>query len=215
MTNDHRMSALSMSIDQQTRAPDSKINVGGLSIRKSNGKGAYGAEVGGLLYQNGGTYSWDMNDPRTGIELHDNIYQCMAADIYAPGQKLGVRRDQGRMYEDDVRSGVQTLARWLDNQFGYQLYRCTSSDQKKSHVVVITVDPEFVVDPETGTTAKEMQLDRNIRALRGQTRSTLKQLIRENGDDARESLKERVACLIDECPVETPIRQLALSVDAA
>ena len=170
-----RLSALRLSFDPQTRDPETRRNIGGLSIRKSNGKGAYGEIVGDLLYRNGGTYSWNMNDPRTGIELHDNIYQCMAADVYAPQQKLGARRDAGVEYEHDIRSGVQSFVKWYDEQFGYALYRCTSNDQKKSHVVVITVDPEFVVDPETGTTAKEMQLDRNIRALRGQTRSPLKQ----------------------------------------
>lgn len=212
MTKEY-VNALAVSFEQQRRHQDTRVNVGGLAIRKSNGKGAYGAEVGTLLYRNGGTYRWDMDDSRKGIEIHDSIYQCMAADIYAEGQKLGIRRDIGKEYEEDVRSGVQTIARWLDVQFGYQLYRCTSSDRRKNQVIIITVDPDLIVDPDTGLTAKDMQLERNIRTLRGQTQSTLKQLVRESGDPAKDMLKHRIACLIDECEVEPPIRQAALSLD--
>jgi hypothetical protein len=212
MSKDY-INALGLSFERQRRHEDTRINVGGLAINKSNGKGAYGADVGEFIYANNGTYRWNMDDARRGSEIHDNIYQCMAADMYCTSSaRLGIRRDVGLQREEDVRSGVQSLARWYDIQFGYQLYRCTSSDRRKNQVIVITVDPDLIVDADTGLKAKDMQLERNIRALSGQTRSTLKQLVRESGDPAKAMLKHKIACLIDECEVDPPMRQIALEL---
>ena len=211
MSENDRVNALGLSVESQQRSPKDRRNIGGLAIRKTNGKGAYGAIVGELLYQHGGTYQWDMDHPMTGTALHDNIYQCMAADVYAPSAKIGIRRDIGCEYEGDIRSGVQSLSRWLDEHFGYPLYRCISRD-KKNQVSVITVDPDFIVDDATGQTAREAQLIRNKEALRGQAISTLKHLSRSGDENAKAMLKLTIESLIDDATIEPPRRQLAIEL---
>jgi hypothetical protein len=192
MTNDDRISALSLAVENQTRDPETRENIGGLMIKKSNGKGAYGADVSDFLWNHNGTYVWDIDDMRYGLEVYDNIYQAIAAEIHAPGAKAGVRRDIGREYEADIRSGFQTLKKWLDEQWGVPLYRCKTPDSK-NQVSVITVHPDFVVDPNTGETAKESQRRRDKNALLGQTRSTLKQMMRDDGEQVRQALGDELA----------------------
>jgi hypothetical protein len=187
MTNDDRISALSLSTENQVRDRESRENIGGLVIKKSNGKGAYGAEVGDFLWRNNGTFVWDMDDMSRGIEVYDNIHQAIAAEIHAPGAKAGLRRDIGRDYEADVRSGIKNLAKWLDEQFGIPIYRCKTPGSK-NQITVITIHPDFVVDPDTGTTAKDSQRKRDKDALLGQTKSTLKRMIRDDGEAVREAI---------------------------
>ena len=205
MTNDDRVAALKLAGEPQKR-DKSRHNIGGLSIEKTNGKGAYGELVTQLLWANNGTYRWDRNDPANGTDSFDNIYQAMAADAYAPGGRQRDRIQISAEYEADMRSGVASAARWLDEQFGIPVYRCKEAGSGNL-VTTITVHPDYVVDPVDGTTAKEAQRERDKKALGGQARATLKRLIRDEGDAVRDILKDEVLLALNE-PVPAPKRRM-------
>jgi len=205
MTNDDRIAALALAGEPQKRDKTHE-NIGGLSIKKSNGKGAYGEIVTQLLWANNGTYHWDRDDPVNGSGAFDNIYQAMAADIYAPNRRQRDRIQVSEEYESDIRSGISSAARWLDEQFGIPIYRCKESGSGNL-VTTITVHPDYVVDQVDGTTAKEAQRERDKKALGGQARATLKRLIRDEGDAVRDILKDEVLLALNE-PVPAPKRRM-------
>ena len=148
-----------------------------------------------------------MEDPRNGADLFDNIYQFAAAEIHAPGAKMSIRRDIAIEYEKDVRSGMKSLAGWLDKQFGIPLYRCKAADSK-NQVTTITIYPDFVVDQVTGETAKEAQRGRDKKALTGQVRSALKRMARDEGDHVREIFKANLIETVENCEIPVPVRTI-------
>lgn len=193
MTLNDRVAALSLAKEPQKRDGKGGENIGGLAINKKNGSGAYGEAVAGLLLRNNGVYSWDMNDPINGISSFDNIHQAMAADIYAPGGSLKERVLAGEEYESDVRSGIGTLSRWLDDQFGVPLFRCKKPGYGNK-VAVVTVNPDVVVDEDTGKTAAELQYERDKDTVRGQVKAAYKRIGRQFGETtAAMALREAVS----------------------
>jgi hypothetical protein len=208
MTNDDRISVLSLAkeVPVLVEDPDTgkKKNFGGLGYDKKGSKGPYGADVSDLLERGNGTYRWDMDCPRNGLEQFDNIHQAMAADAYAPGGRQKDRMLTGDDRENDIRSGVKTLAKWLDEVWGVTLYRCTSPDRRKNQVVVITIHPDLIVDPATGATAMEYQRQRDEKAVDGQIRAALRRQARIEGARIRETFRLKVDEMIDTFEVENP-----------
>lgn len=208
MTNDDRLSVLSLAKELPVLAEDpdtgKKKNFGGLGYKKNGDKGPYGTDVSDLLYRYNGTYHWDMDDPKNGLEQFDNIYQAMAADAYAPGGRQKDRMLTGDEREDDMRSGVKTLAKWLDDLWGATLYRCTSPDRLKNQVVVITVHPDLIVDSATGSTAMEYQRKRDEKAVSGQITAALRRQARMEGDRVREAFQLKVDEMINKFELEAP-----------
>jgi hypothetical protein len=135
-----------------------------------------------------------MDSLDNGLDVHDTIYQAMAAAIRAPGARRKERTRYGDLYEADARSGCQSLARWLDDQYGIPLYRCKTPGSK-NQVIVITVHPDYVVNPDTGETAKDIQRKRDKDSLIGQTKSTLKRMIRDDGETVRQVLGQELYAL--------------------
>jgi hypothetical protein len=161
-------------------------------INKSNGGGAYGADVAKALWERNGTFTWLPSDPQNGEDLHDNIYQALAAAIHAPGGSRKEKTRCGDLHEAEARSGTQSLSKWLDEQWGVPLYRCTNKSTGNL-VVAITVHPDLVVNSATGEMAKDQQRRRDLEALKGQARSTLKRMIRDEGEDIRDKLAADMA----------------------
>lgn len=157
-------------------------NIGGLQIKKANGKSAYGAAVANLLWHNNGTYVWDRSDPLNGAGSFRNIYQLMAADHYTPGGDLRERLEASQMYENDMRAGISDLVKFLDKKYGIPLYRCTTNESGNK-VVIITVHPDTVVDDITGDTAKAVQRRRDKKAIHGQARASIHRLSRDHGEN--------------------------------
>lgn len=190
LTNNDRNSAISLATEPQSRDPESKLNVGGLAIKKTDGTGAYGADVAAYLWSKNGTIVWDIDDPINGSGCYENIYQLIAADIYAPGANQRTRIEVSGEQESTVRSGVTSLAKWLDQQWELPMFRSKGASSG-NRITVITVHPDFVIDEHTGLTAMESQRQRDRKAIEGQTKAAFRRLGREEGEDAaRVSLYE-------------------------
>ena len=208
MTNSQILRVLDLASEAPSISEDpltgKKKNFGGLGYKKTGDKGPYGADVGDLLRRNNGTYHWDMDDPLNGSEQYDNIYQAMGADIYAPGARQKDRMLTGDEREDDVRSGVKTLSKWLDEVHGVTLYRSTSLNNRKNQVVIVTIIPDLVVDEETGISAMEHQRMRDEKAIEGQLTAALRRQARLEGDRVREIFRLTVDRVIDNFEPTTP-----------
>jgi len=183
MTNDDRVAGLELALEPQDRkgSPE-KINVGGLVIRKTDGSNAYGADAANLLLRNNGTLVWDRDDVMSGSDVFNNIYEYAAAEIHVPNQNhIRDRVAAAEDYVKDVRAGFQTLAGWLDTQFGVPLYRCTGPGSGNK-VIAITVNPDFVVNADTGETASEIQVKKDTKAISGNLDAAFRRLGRERGE---------------------------------
>jgi len=213
MTNDERVSALDLAQAPQDRKksrdnPDG-VNFGGASFKKADGRAGYASEVAAILYKNNGVYTWDVRDPLNGCDVFNNIYERMAADIHAPGASLRVRMEAAQAYEHEARSGLTTVAGWLLDQFNIPLYRTVSEEVGfKNKISIITVNPDLVVRSD-GTTASQIQVQRDTKAIAGQVQASLARIGREKGvDRAREILADIVNGVISESSLPAPRRDL-------
>lgn len=157
-------------------------NVGGLRYRRQDGREPNGAIVAEHLLSIGGTMYWDVTDSATGKGVFDNLYQMMAADIFAPGGTVRERVEASQEHENDVRTGVSTLAKWMYDQFGAILYR-TKLPDTGNLMRCITVDPEHVANPATGETAASLYEEQAIKGLKGQAAASLRKLAAIKGED--------------------------------
>jgi hypothetical protein len=184
MTKEDRKTVLALALEKQTRN-ENGINIGGLWLKKKDGGDAYGFEVALLLNHTArqGTYMWDMDDPTTGLGVFNNIYEAMAADIHAPDGTLRVRMEKAQDHGAEVRSGVATLANWLQEMWGIPLFRCQRA-KSGNKVTCITVDPNVIVDEVTKRTAAESQRERDTQVLAGQTQAAYNRIGRQFGETA-------------------------------
>ena len=181
-------------------------NRGGLCIEKVNGGQGFGTEVGGLLYDRDGTIEWNIHDSLNGLNSFNNIHQYIAAEIRARGGNLRTRITASEAYEHEARSGINSLAKWLDDMWGIPLYRCTTPESG-NRIVTITIDPEYVVNHDTGETAQTIQKARDIRAIDGQTMASALRLARIEGKDiARTALMDAVNSGLESFTVPEPRR---------
>lgn len=201
MTNDDRVAGLGTALEPQDRKNDSKVNIGGLMINRKDGRKGYGAEVAEVLLSSNGTYVWDLDDPQNGSGIFDSIYEKLAADIHAPMGSVRTRVEVAQERAHEARAGITALAKWLDEQWGIPLYRCNPSGTGKK-ITVVTINPDFVVNEDTGETASELQQVRDRKAVAGQLNSSFKRLGRERGEAyARGVLEEAVrGVLADSLP---------------
>ncbi len=204
MTHDDRIAALSLSTEPRRLNLETRVNVGGLAIRKANGREAYGKDVGDFLWKLNGTYTWDPHSNANGLGVFDNIYQALAADIWEPNGTMRERIQASEERENDARSGVASLARWLSEEFGLPLYRCKAPGYGNL-VGTITIRPDFIVDEATGKTAAEAQFSSDKAALGGQAKAAVRRAIHDGGDVAIEALKQTLLEAIME-PVPPPRR---------
>jgi|PlaIllAssembly_1097288.scaffolds.fasta_scaffold08811_2 hypothetical protein len=205
MTNDDRIAALALATEPQKRDPESRINIGGLAIRKSNGREAYGKDVGDFLWSRNGTFCWDPRDERSGLGVFDNIYQALAAEIWAAGGSIRDRIQVSAEREADARSGVASLSKWLNDEWGVPLYRCKAGGFGNL-VGIITVHPHLVINEATGETAAQAQAAADRDALKGQARAAVRRVSRDGGEAAVAELRQEVVAAI-EAPVPEPRRK--------
>jgi hypothetical protein len=176
----------------RTDKSGSRLNVGGLYYKRQDGREPNGAIVADYLLSIGGTLYWDVEDPVNGKGTFDNIYQLMAAAIFAPGGTVRERVEASQEHENDVRTGVSTLAKWMYDQFGAILYR-TKLPNSGNLMRCITVDPEKVCNPDTGETASQLYEQQATKGLKGQAAASLKKLAVIKGEDqARLQILEMV-----------------------
>lgn len=203
------MTILHIATDPQSRASEDRMNYGGLSFNKSDGNAAYGAEVASLMIRNNGTITWDMHDQLVGKGVHPNIYHYMAAVVHAEGASLRDQVMAGNEYAQCMRSGTNTLVKWMDVHFNIPLFRLTMPDAggrkgSGNNVTCITIYPDLIINEETGTTALEIQISRDTKATRGQAAAAYrrgarlvgtektKQMLSEAIEDAEEKVKEEL-----------------------
>jgi hypothetical protein len=192
MTAEDCKTALALALEKQTREGRGGPSNGGLRIKKQDGGNGFGYDVAQLLDDNGGTVMWDMEDPMNGVKVFNTIYEFMAAEIHAPGQDLRARVEAAQEYAHEVRSGVTTLANWLEEMWGIPLFRCQRA-RSGNKVTCITVDPYVVVDEATGLTASESQRKRDRAALEGVTNAAYKRIGRQFGElEAAQALRSAV-----------------------
>lgn len=151
---------------------------GGIARNMSSGASAYGAAAASVLLRNNGSFIWDMDDPINGEDLYDSIFEYMAAEAYAPGGKTKHRIAAAKDFANNMRTGVKTLADWLDAKYEYPLFRCTSSGT--SLITAITGFPDEVIDSITGITAIQSQMARDTKLMEGHVKSSVKRLSRVN-----------------------------------
>lgn len=186
METQDRIFGLESALSPQSRKrsdenPDG-VNIGGLVIKRHDGRDGYGAEVASILAARNGTVEWNREDPINGIASFDNIYQYIAAEIHAPAGTLRERINVSGEREHEARSGVTTLAKWLDDQFGMPLFRCVTPNSGNK-VVTVTVQPDYVVNPDTGETAMQSQINRDRKAVAGQIEASFLRLGRAKGPE--------------------------------
>jgi len=209
MTHDDKIAALDLATEpaNKTRGTNNPegINLGGLTRNRMDGRDGYGSEVAALLTANNGTYRWDMNDPIVGKRdgMFSNIYEAMAADIHAPNGSLRHKMEAAEYRAHEARSGVSSLAKWLEEHYGVPLYRCTSAGTG-NHVVVITANPDLVVDEVTGQTAIELQTKKDESAVLGQMGAAYRRLGRERGELFAKDVIVKAAAKVVNQPLPIP-----------
>lgn len=164
-----------LGLAQEYRAQD-----GGLALHKANDLPAFGSEVARVMYAGDGTYRLDMTDPLVADGSISNIYEQMAADTFAPNGNMLARINAAKDYTAQLRSGVVSLAAWLDKNYELALYRVVHAGSGNK-VGTLTIDPDLVIDEVTGMTAREGQLNRDRKALRGQLGAAYKRQARAVG----------------------------------
>lgn len=170
-----RLVAAELSMEPHDRRKEDHLNRGGLAIHKANGKEACGALAGALLVRNDGTYSWDVDHPTEGMAVFDNIFQRAAADIYKPGGLIKERIEVGKEYENELRRGFNQFDTWILKQFGVPLFRVVTKESKNK-ISILTVRPDLVIDEDSGMTAAEAQLEREMKRSRGQAAASFKKI---------------------------------------
>jgi hypothetical protein len=214
MTLESSRNALSEALGKQQRAGKGGPNIGGLGINKRDGSSGYGWDVAKLLLKRNGTFHWDLDDPKNGVDVFDSIYEYMAAEIHAPQASTRIRVEAAQEYAHEVRSGITTLAKWLEEQYGVPLFRCQCAGAGNK-VTTITVDPDVVVDQSTGITASESQKRRDRKGLEGATRAAYTRIGRQFGElEAGKALKDAVDSALSQ-PLPVPrMKQLEGQGDA-
>lgn len=208
MTRENRKTALSLALQKQQRAGKGGPNIGGLRMKKRDGSSGFGWDVAQLLEARNGTVQWDLNDPKNGVDVFDTIYEYMAAEIHAPQATTRIRVEAAQEYAHEVRSGVTTLANWLEDQWGIPLFRCQCAGAGNK-VTAITVDPYVVVDESTGMTASESQKRRDRKSLEGVTRAAYTRIGRQFGElEASGALRDAVESALSQRLPEPRMKQL-------
>lgn len=205
MNSEQRVGMVYLALEDQKRDGKGGRNIGGLSIQKRDGTSAYGTLVAELIWLNNGTIKWDRKDKTNGSTAFDNIYQYMAAEIYAESDRQRDRMLASVEHESEVRSGLMSLARWLDEQYAVPVFRCKETGSGNL-ITTITVHPDLIIDPINGTTAEEAQKKRDAAALAGQTRAAYKRISRDSGEtEARKALFDAFNTALA-TPLPGPIR---------
>jgi len=209
MTHDDKIAALDLATEQtnqkQTKENPEGINLGGLTRNRSDGRSGYGSEVASLLTANNGTFRWDINDPVVGKKegMFNNIYEAMAAEIHARGGSLRMKMEAAEYRAHEARSGVSSLAKWLEEHYGVPLYRCTASGTG-NHVIAITANPDLIVDEATGQTAIERQVQKDESAVLGQMGAAYRRLGRERGEQFARDVIVKAASDVVNVPLPSP-----------
>jgi hypothetical protein len=208
MTREDRRTALSLALEKQQRAGKGGPNIGGLRMKKRDGSSGFGWDVAQLLDARNGSVQWDLNDPKNGVDVFDTIYEYMAAEIHAPQATTRIRVEAAQEYAHEVRSGVTTLANWLEDQWGIPLFRCQCAGAGNK-VTAITVDPYVVVDESTGMTASESQKRRDRKSLEGVARAAYTRIGRQFGElEAGKALRDAVDSALSQHLPEPRMKQL-------
>jgi hypothetical protein len=207
VTKENAMFALRRAMTDQSRdvMPDgTRKNMGGMALKKANGLPSYGSVIAECLARHNGTFFWDIDDLKNGKDVFDNIYQYLAAETYSHSDRQRDRVQISEDYENNTRSGVNSLSKWLDEQHGIVLYRPTLHGSGNL-VRAITVDPGYVVDPRENISAQQAQLSRDIKAIEGQVKATTRRCVRSLGvEEAQTKLSAVVQSAVFE-PIAAPI----------
>jgi len=145
-----------------------KPNSGGKVGNGDSGTDTYGVAVVKVLSDNNDQYLWNPEDPFNGVGTFNNIYQALAADMYAPNGSIKDRVKAGEDYEKCARRGIAAVREWLARH-NLTLFACTHPEHG-SRVVQLTLDPHCIVN-EKGETAFEVQYSRDANAAKGALRS--------------------------------------------
>lgn len=208
MTREDRRKVLSYALRDQQRAGKGGPNIGGLKIKKREGSFGFGWDVAQLLDARNGSVLWDLNDPKNGVDVFDSIYEYIAAEIHAPQATTRIRVEAAQEYAHGVRTGVTTLANWLEDHWGIPLFRCQCAGSGNK-VTAITVDPYVVVDESTGMTASESQKRRDRKSLEGVTRAAYTRIGRQFGElEAGKALRDAVDSALSQHLPEPRMKQL-------
>jgi hypothetical protein len=213
MTNDDKMAALSLAVKQQDR--DSGRNLGGLKLNRQNGDEVFGVQAAALLCARNGSLIWDRRCPVNGIGTFNTIYEYAAAEVYAEGGTVRSRVHAAQEYGEQMRSGFNTLSRWLLEQWGIVLFRCKeSASGSGNHITTITVHADLVVNELTGETAEQVQRKRDVDGLTGQANAAYARLARMGAPDvARAAIRDAVeSCL--QGPLPEPRRKMTFAVQS-
>ena len=174
MTTPTYIEALNIALNH----PGAKELPGGLARNMASGADAYGAAAASVLVRNNGSFVWDMEDEKNGEDMFDSIFEYMAAEAYAPGGKTKHRSAAAKDFANNMKSGIKTLADWLDAKYELPLFRCTSSGT--SLITTITGYPNEVVDSITEITAIQSQMARDTKLMAGHMKASVKKLARVN-----------------------------------
>lgn len=180
MTNDDRFAALTLALEPYQRDGKGGASIGGLAMNKREGHG-FAYEAAELLANNHGTINWDMEHPLTGRGTFRNIYEYMAAMAYAPGADLRTQMEAGEEYAHRMKTGVNTVRSWIEETWGILLYACTT---KGKNISVLTIYGDLEINEDTGETAAERQVTRDLNALSGQAGAAYTRIGRVHGEKA-------------------------------
>jgi hypothetical protein len=136
--------------------------------------------AGRFLLANGGTIDWC--GPEADIVGYETIYQYMAGEHFAKDGKYKEKVDYANNQAHIMRNGVNSIRERLLERCGEILFVVPRYSNRRE-IQVITTNPDYAVN-DSGQTAAEIYLDRDMKSMSGQVRTFLERNSVLKGKDA-------------------------------